>query len=853
MKRVLYYGALFLAFVGCTRVSESEIPEGTIVFKAYSADNAVTKTVLQEDGSVLWCPTEDISVFYGSEGPWRFTSQNKENAAVVDFIGSLEGIQYNDSDRFFAAYPYSEKNTCDGQRLVVELPEMQQAVPGTFDNGLFLTVAKSENRTLYFYNVCGGIKFSVTEPDIQKVTFKGNAGETLAGTATVSFGIDGKPAVDQVEDGKKELTLNAPDGETFQVGKWYYIVSLPTVLSEGYTMSFHKVDGTVAVKPGTRTVTIKRAFWGQLEGADASLSYDIPDNEIWYTSSDGKMVEPDWGKYSYSGIPRLVSNTYVEGKGVMVFDGPVTQLPPFSFHSLNSLETLSFPKSLQSLATGEFWGCSQLKNVVVPGEIVRCSGNPFVGCSDLESIAGPNMLADGVSFVVDGTLVSTLHSSLSSYRVPGSVQSLGESVFSDWNGKTIMIPEEIVTEMEPFEFWYGRHPQGNRIVLEGRRAYLDVFRLWLRLHWDENVIEVGSMEAREEGLSELYNMMGEIESLCRKMAEDESFQQYAPEDIQGILDYLLGANRFQEELLNDPEGFYEYFSRDFYEWLEEFDIYYGVTSLELDKTSLSLLTETLGELTATATYAYEVAGEMEWESDNPDVAWVLDGVVAAAGPGDAVITVSMGQKSASCHVHVSDPVYNGPEIIDLGLSVKWRAMNLGARWPSGRGGLYAWGETEAKTDFSLASYKWFANGDPQQILKYNSDEGRGVVDGLSTLEPEDDAAHVNLGDGWRIPTREEYQELIDNCDWSMVTMNGIYCFQVRSRKNGNEIFIPANDSRQPSVFKWYGQYRDEGEYWTSSGGSISCASCLYFKSTYSSAEIYPNYRNLGKGIRPVKD
>ncbi len=124
-----------------------------------------------------------------------------------------------------------------------------------------------------------------------------------------------------------------------------------------------------------------------------------------------------------------------------------------------------------------------------------------------------------------------------------------------------------------------------------------------------------------------------------------------------------------------------------------------------------------------------------------------------------------------------------PEAVDLGLSVMWANFNVGAFHPTHCGDYFAWGETEPKDEYSWASYKW-CDGTDANMTKYNA------TDGLTTLLPEDDAAHVNWGGKWRMPTEEEQRELIDVCSWEQVTLNGVVGYKVTS-PNENSIFIPS--------------------------------------------------------------
>ena len=93
---------------------------------------------------------------------------------------------------------------------------------------------------------------------------------------------------------------------------------------------------------------------------------------------------------------------------------------------------------------------------------------------------------------------------------------------------------------------------------------------------------------------------------------------------------------------------------------------------------------------------------------------------------------------------------DGVEAVDLGLSVKWANMNVGATKDSGFGSYFAWGETKPKKYYSWGTYTW-SQGDSNFLLKYS------VNDRKVQLAPSDDAARANWGGEWRMPTIEEFE------------------------------------------------------------------------------------------------
>lgn len=196
--------------------------------------------------------------------------------------------------------------------------------------------------------------------------------------------------------------------------------------------------------------------------------------------------------------------------------------------------------------------------------------------------------------------------------------------------------------------------------------------------------------------------------------------------------------------------------------------------------------------------------------------------------------------------------------VDLGLSVYWAKCNLGAGNPEQSGGFFAWGDTTPGGEghpFDIDHYKFFQR-EPEQYLKYNPDDQFGPMDGKTVLEPEDDAAHVSLGGKWRMPTREEMEELLSlSFTWgSCGGINGWYFYGA----NGQEIFLPAAgiiigteclDSSvvdDPSTGKLY--------YWTSTVDYNEKSTLAWHLSGYfGHANLQKTFRQYGLPIRPVCD
>ena len=214
----------------------------------------------------------------------------------------------------------------------------------------------------------------------------------------------------------------------------------------------------------------------------------------------------------------------------------------------------------------------------------------------------------------------------------------------------------------------------------------------------------------------------------------------------------------------------------------------------------------------------------------------------------SVVSITRNYIARMSSVEVA-PVLLSYEAVDLGLpsGLKWASCNIGATRPEESGDYFAWGETESKAVYDWSNYKW-CNGTKQSLFKYNAHKSLGQVDNKWILEPDDDVAHVKWGGSWRMPAWWERSELMDECDWTWTAINGVNGYEIKSRINGNSIFLPAAGSTDGDDIGIAGLYWAEN-MWTgnSATGSIIC---------FDSDGVYDTYicnRKDGLPVRPVSD
>ena len=244
---------------------------------------------------------------------------------------------------------------------------------------------------------------------------------------------------------------------------------------------------------------------------------------------------------------------------------------------------------------------------------------------------------------------------------------------------------------------------------------------------------------------------------------------------------------------------------------------------------------------------------VSWNSDNPKVATVdKSGNVEALSKGKAIITAKVNNDiSAKCTILVDSIMRINYEYVDLGLSVNWATFNVGATVPEEFGDYLAWGETKPKTDYSLSTYKYCTGAD-RSFTKYCTNSYYGTVDNNTVLESDDDAAHVKCGGNWRMPKKEEFEELKKNCTWKWTTINGVRGYKITSNKPGygdRSIFIPAAGYREGTSINNTGA---NGYYNTLSlNTSISSQIYEFSFSSYDYNMGGSGSRVHGHSVRPV--
>ena len=299
--------------------------------------------------------------------------------------------------------------------------------------------------------------------------------------------------------------------------------------------------------------------------------------------------------------------------------------------------------------------------------------------------------------------------------------------------------------------------------------------------------------------------------------------------------------------------------------------------LIINKTEYILLSEAQElVLEVQANVDFDVSSKVEWIHFVQTKALISKNVTlqidenktTGSREGEVEIKQVNGALTTAIKINQSSSVPEGA--VDLGIVIEredvstyhlfWAECNVGAMKPEDAGNHYAWAEIEPNkaSAYFWSNYKW-ANGAGEKLTKYcTSDwpefwDGEGPIDDRAIIEPEDDIAHIELGEKWRIPTIEEWKALRNNCTWLWTTQNGVAGCLVKSNKEGNNnsIFLPAAGNYTVGGYNNVGHF---GAYWSSSlfiTNSPGVAWTLDFTSSNIGFDSFD--RCYGFSIRPVTE
>ena len=452
MKRFFLFALIATLFAACSTDSTQDLaPEiPTAPDELYVAFDAEDSRVqLGENGAPVWTEGDLVSVFYRSNANDKYQFQGKTG----DTEGSIKLVESGTptvaTPRIVAVYPYSASYWFNWETYNVEafLPAEQTYLADSYGVGSSLMVSQSEYKQFSFKNVCGWLKLQFTGTgSVSKIVLRGNCGEQVAGeiyinTADASCVL--ASAMGESGDGTggniiaddtvlTEVTLNCGDAGVrlnAETPTAFYIALPPQTFTQGITIDVLWTDGSTMTKSTTNSLTIERNHivpMATLTIEKPQESDTPPANEIWYTSSDGNIVDPLATDVFGATI---VSNTYENSKGIIKFNGNIT-----------------------SIGEDAFACCSALESVTIPNSVTSIGSYAFESCVALTSFYGKFASEDNRCLIIDGVLNSFAPAGLTTYTIPNSVTKIGNYAFSKCSALTSITIPDSVTEIGEVAF-----------------------------------------------------------------------------------------------------------------------------------------------------------------------------------------------------------------------------------------------------------------------------------------------------------------------------------------------------------------------------------------------------------------
>lgn len=486
MKKILSFVFLF-AFLASScgeeeLVKDQSTSSDSLKFTAvFEGDES--RTYVEKDRLLRWTAGDQISLFVANtlNRQYQFEGKTGANSGYFNEVNHRFGTG-NDLDCHYAVYPYDSTieitdDTDESIQITATLPAEQSYAENSFGLGANTMVAVTQDTDdtyLKFKNVCGYLKLQFYGDDvtIKSITLKGNNNEMIAGKATITSVYGGNPSVSMTADATGTITLDCGNkgvkiGTTEETATAFWMVVSPVTFRRGFTITITDVNGKQYTKPTTNLVTLERnvihpmkAFAVEMEG--------IPNNQIWYTSSDSKIVTP----YATNVFgANIVSNVFENGHGIITFDNDVTSIGQNAFSGCSSLIGITIPNSVTSIAKLAFLHCSSLVGITIPSNVTKIGDSAFCGCSSLNSITIPDNVTSVdfgafadcsslVSIVVDSNnpvydsrencnavieiASNTLVAGCKTTVIPNSVTSIGDFAFDSCTSLTgITIPNSV--------------------------------------------------------------------------------------------------------------------------------------------------------------------------------------------------------------------------------------------------------------------------------------------------------------------------------------------------------------------------------------------------------------------------
>ena len=814
------------------------------VFYASLAPESDTKVYVDEHVKTLWDENDQISIFNNSTQnlKYEFMGKTGDNAGYFKRVTEESGTRAESDKLVCAVYPYQESTTLDDSGvLTLTLPKKQTYRENSYGLGANTMVSTTDgkNNLLRFKNVGGYLvlKFYGSGVTVKSIKLEGRNGERLSGEATMTPVIGELPIIEMAETAGTSITLDANKTKLEKKAEdaiEFWMVVPPTVFTEGFLLTVTDKDGKVFTKETDQRLEIERNTVLRIKAIEVKPEDPVDPNQvIYYTTSDKSVVVPAEGA-DFGASYDSEKSKYLDLKGIMVFNGNVTQIGDRAFEGCDNLTGMTLPSTVTSIGEYAFAGCSSLgapntpsgsditepakgpnrsgeTTFVIPDGVTSIGAYAFKDCESLTSVIIP----DSVTSIGDGAFEGCIN--LTDINIPDSVEDLGENVFNGCSGITSVTIPYGVTSIDAYAF--AECTNLTEIIIPdtvtsiGEHAFYMCSNL-LEVIIPDSVTSIG--ESAFEDCEELVSINIPVGITKIENGTFAACMSLPSIEIPNTVTWI-GNSAFEScfKLANVTlPSSVTYIGNGAFASCESFTSFdipanvttiYGGTFNGCDNLASVNIPE---GVTGIAFWAFADCPSLS-EITIPSTVTSIEDQAFLDCPGLTSITVlatvppvdvsertfentnncpiyvpaeslaayknAEGWSNYASRIHTigsADGMIQGHAYVDMGTGLKWATMNVGAATESDPGERYNW------------------------------------TAGIAAVE--------EWGGSWRLPTKEELDILIDEnkFTWTWDSTNyGCWVESLIAGFEGNRIFLPANGLYDPTDPDW--NIARTGFYWSS--------------------------------------
>ena len=462
MKRIVCSMLLLVMAFACAEFEEPNLPKVTIdapdVLYA-EFDEEDTRTYIEDEKYLRWTAGDEISFFpvtYNMR--YRFTGESGSNGGSFEKL-TTDLVTGNELDNCYGVYPYRSTTSMTEVGVIkFEMPAQQLYAENSFGLGantmVAITSSKYDN-ILRFKNVCGYLKLKLYGEGVmvKSVALEGNNGEKLAGAATIRAFYGGEPTVTMADNATATLTMDCGDGVALGKDKagatQFWLVVPATTFEKGFTITVTDTAGNEFVKSTTKSVAIERNMiqpMTELEVVMATAPKKPANNEIWYTTTDGKKLDLSADRFGAT----ITSHEQRDDMWVVTFGSDLTILGKENsyngaFESKSTLKSVVLPDGITKLGIYSFYRCTSLESIVLPANLKNIGSQSLVS-TKLTTINIPASVTDISYKAFTGSPLTTVNVFATT---PPSLYDKTELP----TGVTVYVPEASVKTYEQHSVW----------------------------------------------------------------------------------------------------------------------------------------------------------------------------------------------------------------------------------------------------------------------------------------------------------------------------------------------------------------------------------------------------------------